>query len=134
MYLYIVTEFMAITGKNAIQKAINIIENDNINTSKKYNINDMNKELIYSEEKRFSWNDINEWKNNTQQYYNILYNTALLEAMHRYPNDPDIKTIYAESLLNLTPWDYYKKLNTIDYVDKNYSDISKLGMFVKYLY
>jgi tetratricopeptide (TPR) repeat protein len=105
-----VTELMAITGRNAIKKAIDIIETIDIKTNKKYFINDMNKELIYTEEKKFDWKNISEWRINTQRYYDILYNTALIGSVNKYPNDVDIKTLYAESLLNLTPWDYYKKI------------------------
>lgn len=35
------------------------------------------------------------------------YANAMGEIYRRYPNDPDIATLYAEALMNTMPWDYW---------------------------
>ena len=37
------------------------------------------------------------------------YSAAMKKLYDRYPNDPDIGALYAESLMNLHPWDLYDK-------------------------
>lgn len=37
------------------------------------------------------------------------YAEAMGKAAKRYPDDPDIQTLYAEALIDLHPWDYWKK-------------------------
>ncbi len=35
------------------------------------------------------------------------YAKAMGEVHHQFPNDPDVASLYAESLMNLQPWDYW---------------------------
>lgn len=37
------------------------------------------------------------------------YSEALKEVYEKYPGDPDVSTLYAESLMNLHPWDLHNK-------------------------
>jgi tetratricopeptide (TPR) repeat protein len=37
------------------------------------------------------------------------YAAAMKKVYHQYPSDPDIGALYAESLMNLHPWDLYQK-------------------------
>ena len=37
------------------------------------------------------------------------YSDAMGEVAKRYPDDPDVATLYAESLMNLRPWRLYDK-------------------------
>ncbi|NRF39486.1 lipopolysaccharide assembly protein LapB [Pedobacter foliorum] len=39
----------------------------------------------------------------------IAYAAAMKKVYHQYPSDPDIGALYAESLMNLHPWDLYQK-------------------------
>ncbi|MDX8338842.1 hypothetical protein SLH46_06595 [Draconibacterium sp. IB214405] len=38
----------------------------------------------------------------------LAYSEAMREVYETYPDDPDIGTMYAESLMNLHPWDLYE--------------------------
>lgn len=40
-------------------------------------------------------------------YLDQAYADAMGEAWRQFPNDPDIGALYAESLMNLQPWDYW---------------------------
>ncbi|HWP43108.1 MAG TPA: hypothetical protein VNO14_07740, partial [Blastocatellia bacterium] len=35
------------------------------------------------------------------------YKNAMREVMKRYPDDPDAATLYADSIMNLRPWNYW---------------------------
>jgi tetratricopeptide (TPR) repeat protein len=37
----------------------------------------------------------------------LAYANAMREAAHQFPDDPDVQAMFAESLLDLSPWDYY---------------------------
>lgn len=37
------------------------------------------------------------------------YSLAMKKVYHQYPSDPDVGALYAESLMNLHPWDLYQK-------------------------
>lgn len=39
----------------------------------------------------------------------IAYSMAMKKVYHQYSSDPDIGALYAESLMNLHPWDLYQK-------------------------
>lgn len=39
----------------------------------------------------------------------VLYNSAMKKVYEKYPDDPDIGALYAESLMDLHPWDLYEK-------------------------
>ncbi|PKA99270.1 hypothetical protein B0O79_2976 [Flavobacteriaceae bacterium MAR_2009_75] len=40
--------------------------------------------------------------------YDIAYSHAMKKVSEQFPNDPDISTLYAESIMNLHPWDLWK--------------------------
>lgn len=40
---------------------------------------------------------------------NIAYAAAMKKVYEQYPSDPDIGALYAESMMNLHPWDLYDK-------------------------
>lgn len=40
------------------------------------------------------------------------YAQAMGEMVEQYPEDPDAATLYAEALMNLSPWDYWHEDNT----------------------
>jgi hypothetical protein len=40
------------------------------------------------------------------------YARALAPLAKKYPNDPDVQTLYAESLLDLSPWNYWTDRGT----------------------
>ncbi len=37
----------------------------------------------------------------------VAYSRAMAEVVQRFPDDPEAKTLYAESLMDLSPWDYW---------------------------
>jgi tetratricopeptide (TPR) repeat protein len=39
----------------------------------------------------------------------VAYSRAMEKVYKQYPSDPDVGTLYAESLMNLHPWDLYEK-------------------------
>ncbi len=41
----------------------------------------------------------------------IAYSAAMQKVYNLFPDDPDIGSLYAESLMNLHPWDLYEKNN-----------------------
>ncbi len=36
------------------------------------------------------------------------YASAMAEAMQRFPDDPEIATLYVDAVMNLSPWDYWE--------------------------
>lgn len=40
---------------------------------------------------------------------NLNYANAMGQVAERYPNDPDAATLYAEALMDTTPWDYWQE-------------------------
>jgi tetratricopeptide (TPR) repeat protein len=40
---------------------------------------------------------------------NAAYAEAMAEVAKRFPGDPDILSLYADALMNLSPWDYWEK-------------------------
>jgi hypothetical protein len=53
-----------------------------------------------------------------QASFDVAYANAMRAVHARYPNDNDIATLYAASLMNLSPWDYW----TRDGREKNYTE------------
>jgi tetratricopeptide (TPR) repeat protein len=43
---------------------------------------------------------------------NLAYAQAMREVARRYPTDPDAVTLFAEALMDTTPWDYWQKDGT----------------------
>ncbi|MFN0205675.1 MAG: tetratricopeptide repeat protein [Planctomycetota bacterium] len=44
-----------------------------------------------------------------QKLLNQQYSSAMRAAHHKYPNDPDVAVLFADSLMNLRPWDLWSK-------------------------
>lgn len=40
---------------------------------------------------------------------NLAYANAMREVVRQYPTDPDAVTLFAEALMDTTPWDYWQK-------------------------
>ena len=64
--------------------------------------------LIHAQSRRFSAETVGEWNANGQSYYDRQYSAALQNVSALYPNDLDVSALWAESILNLSPWDYFK--------------------------
>jgi len=78
---------------NAIQKAINLSED----------VSQKEMELIWAMSKRYS-KEVPKDRTGLDQEYS----DAMKKLYDEYPKDPDIGTLYAESLMNLHPWDLYE--------------------------
>jgi hypothetical protein len=103
------SELMAENGKSAILSAFEIISSDPTKS-----IGDANIALIHAQMKMFSFSSLEEWKKNESRAYDQIFLTAMNENYAKYPNDMDIAAIYAESIMNLTPWSYYKPIKHPD--------------------
>lgn len=79
---------------DAIQKA-----KEHINSASK-----KERDLIYALEKRYS-NKIMENRHSLDS----AYAEAMRNVHRKYPNDIDIAVLFAESLMDLHPWDYWSK-------------------------
>jgi tetratricopeptide (TPR) repeat protein len=66
-----------------------------------------------------------------RQALNLAYAAAMEKVAAAYPDDPDVQVLYADALMNTTPWDYWLKggvpkplttkvLAALDRVMKNY--------------
>jgi tetratricopeptide (TPR) repeat protein len=44
-----------------------------------------------------------------RQALNLAYAEAMAKVAEAYPDDPDIQVLYADALMNTTPWDYWLK-------------------------
>jgi tetratricopeptide (TPR) repeat protein len=45
--------------------------------------------------------------------FDLAYANAMREVAKRYPDDPDAATLFAEALMDTTPWDYWKEDGTL---------------------
>jgi hypothetical protein len=99
------SELMAENGKSAILSAFKIVSSDPTS-----GISGANMALIRAQMKMFSFSSLEEWKKNESRSYDQIFLTAMRETYAIYPNDLDIAAIYAESIMNLTPWSYYKPI------------------------
>lgn len=78
----------------AIQKAIEVSES-NTTTEKE-------KDLIYALAKRYVKEPVADRKP-----LDIAYSNVMEKVAKKYPDDADVATLYAESMMNLHPWDLY---------------------------
>jgi tetratricopeptide (TPR) repeat protein len=95
----------ALKGRLAIQKALNLIKSNN-------KISQKEKELVHAQYERFS-GSIEEWETKGQQYYDEKYAIAMKELTRKFPLDNDIAAEYADSIMLLHPWNYYKNNYTV---------------------
>ncbi len=88
----VVTEERWERGFQAAQKALSLLDEEN----------EKEKALVQAMAKRFTWPAPKE-----QRPYDEAYAKAMKKVHQQFPDDPDIATLYAESLMNLQPWDYW---------------------------
>ena len=86
------------TAYEAIQKAINLLDNE---TQKE-------KDFVIALSKRYS-DEIMEDRTPLDQ----AYSDAMREFVKKYPDDLDAATMFAESIMDLHPWDYWQKDGTM---------------------
>lgn len=60
--------------------------------------------LISAASKRFAWPQPAD-----RSHLNRAYADAMRQVWHRFPNDPDVGALFAESMMDLRPWDLWKK-------------------------
>lgn len=65
------------------------------------------KDLINALSKRYTAKPIED-----RSQFDIDYSKAMKELSNKYPEDNDIATMYAESIMDLHPWDLYEKNGT----------------------
>lgn len=85
------------TAYEAIQKAISLLDNE---TEKE-------KDFVMALSKRYS-NEVLEDRTPLDQ----AYSDAMRNLTTKYPDDPDAATMFAESIMDLHPWDYWLKDGT----------------------
>lgn len=82
------------TAYEAAQKAINLLDNE---TKKE-------KDWIAALSRRYSKEKLENRSN-----LDSAYADAMRKLAEKYPDDPDINTMFAESIMDLHPWDYWIK-------------------------
>ena len=106
------------TAYDAIQKAISLIDDET----------QREKDYIFSLSKRYSNERLED-----RLHLDSAYSNAMRELSRKYPDDPDAATLFAESIMDLHPWDYWLKdgtpqpwteeiLSTLEYVIEKYPD------------
>lgn len=68
------------------------------------NVTDKEQDLIRATAKRYS-----EIPPEDRYALDVAYSEALKSVQQKYPDDPQIKTLYIESIMNLHPWDLQDK-------------------------
>ncbi len=79
----------------AIQKALQLSNND---------ISPKEKALINALAKRYLKDPVDD-----RNELDIAYSKAMAEVYENFPNDADVATLYAESMMDLHPWDLWDK-------------------------
>ena len=122
-----VSEEMATTGKTAIDQAYVIMKSkqqkqsetgasskdqqavDNVGF-----LSDLNAALITAQRARYSFPTLDIWKDHGQVVYDDKYAEAMRALTllyagteHTLDFDPDVHAIYAEAVVNRSPWQYY---------------------------
>jgi tetratricopeptide (TPR) repeat protein len=85
------------TAFEAIHKAISLLDNET----------QREKDYIYALSKRYT-NEILE----DRTHLDSAYADAMRELSHKYPDDLNAATMFAESVMDLHPWDYWLKDGT----------------------
>ncbi|MEH6748234.1 MAG: hypothetical protein V7670_15485 [Maribacter arcticus] len=80
---------------NAIQKAVELSENS---------VSQKEKDLITALAKRYVKVPVED-----RSYLDLAYSNAMEEVFEEYPYDADVATLYAESIMDLHPWDLWDK-------------------------
>ena len=69
--------------------------------------NPLERELILAVSKRYSWPPPPGVGAEYRKHLDQAYADAMERVWKNYPNDPDVGALYAESLMNLQPWDLW---------------------------
>jgi tetratricopeptide (TPR) repeat protein len=72
------------------------------------NASDKEKAYIQALAKRYPSQPVDDRKS-----FDLAYANAMREVAQRYPDDPDAATLFAESLMDTTPWDYWEEDGTL---------------------
>ncbi|MGL5924115.1 hypothetical protein [Chroococcidiopsis sp.] len=72
------------------------------------NASDKEKAYIQALAKRYPPQPVEDRKS-----FDLAYANAMREVAQRYPDDPDAATLFAESLMDTTPWDYWEEDGTL---------------------
>lgn len=123
------TDVSAVMAKDSREASISAMT---IATSlQRQSIGETDMALIAAQTKLLSFASQDEWSNETQKKLDELYMIAMRGAAERFPNDADIGAIYAESIINLSPWDYYKPRNADQKLEpKELKESMKVAMAV----
>ena len=98
-----VSSLMAKDSREAIKSAMVVV-----NSLQTTIIGDADMALIAAQSKILSPVSQDEWSDKMQKKIDEMYMIEMRGAAARFPNDVDISAMYAESIINLSPWDYYK--------------------------
>jgi tetratricopeptide (TPR) repeat protein len=79
-------------GHEAAQKAVALLDNET----------DLERALVEAVAQRYTWPAPAE-----QRPYDEAYAAAMQDVYKRFATDPDVGCLYAESLMDLQPWDYW---------------------------
>jgi tetratricopeptide (TPR) repeat protein len=79
-------------GHEAAQRALALLDGES----------DLERALIEAVAKRYAWPAPAD-----QRPYDEAYAAAMSRVHERFPDDPDVAVLYAESLMDLQPWDYW---------------------------
>jgi tetratricopeptide (TPR) repeat protein len=82
------------TAYKAIQKAISLLDNET----------QEEKDLVIALSKRYSQNAVKD-----RIPFDQAYSDAMRELHFKYPENLDVATMFAESIMDLHPWDYWNK-------------------------
>ncbi|MGD9548515.1 MAG: tetratricopeptide repeat protein [Candidatus Krumholzibacteriia bacterium] len=101
----IMTEDRWRRGHEAAQRALSLLDDETA----------VEKALVEAVARRYTWPAPAE-----QRPYDEAYASAMAEVYARFAADPDVAVLYAESLMDLQPWDYWTpdlepKGNTTDF-------------------
>ncbi|MBU2502587.1 hypothetical protein KJ682_14735, partial [bacterium] len=88
----IMTEDRWRRGHEAAQRALSLLDDETA----------VEKALVEAVARRYTWPAPAE-----QRPYDEAYASAMAEVYSRFAADPDVAVLYAESLMDLQPWDYW---------------------------
>lgn len=97
-----ITEQNVVDGRLAIDKAYEL------STRNKEEYTDLEKLLVLAFRTRFT-DDINKWRVNNQSFYDMEYSKFMKNVHEKFPQNIDVLVLYADSILILTPWNYYER-------------------------
>jgi len=83
------------------------------------------KALINALTKRYGPNPVKD-----RSAFDTAYASAMREVAKQFPNDSDVLTLTAESLLNLHPWDYWKKDGSAQPWTQEFLDLLEKAMTI----